>query len=242
MSVITNRLQAGGAGQLVRLVKYGGLLLACAVAVLLSTGARAQASECVELEECQTAATWEKAVSDDFSNKAAWFRATSRQNFINAYEWGQKATFAFYAGDATAATWYKAIADDYSSKSVADAKAAENYGNQALFWAAAADTSFRRYIFIAESPEYEDTGTASVKGKVITWGWKKFKKANDLCKGFWKGVACTEVVTRSAEGVVRWVLDMAGIGSHCLKQKTHNTINPSTGYIERVWHECTKWS
>jgi hypothetical protein len=219
---------------------FVGLVFVVAMVFSMSATAKADNS-CSELDTCHTAATWEKAIADDYSNKAAWFRATSRQNFINAYEWNQKATFAFHAGDATAATWYKAIADDYSRKSVADAKAADSYALQALHWAAAADTSFRRYIFIAESPEYED-GTASVRGKVVEWGWKRFRKANDLCKGIWRGTACGTVIERSAEGVVRWVLNMVGTSSHCLKQKTRYDVNPSTGNVERVWHECTKWS
>lgn len=222
-----------------RLVKYGGLLLACAVAVLLSTGARAQAAECVELEECHTAGTWQKAVSDDYSNKAAWFRATSRQNFIYAYEWNQKAAFAFHAGDATAAAWYKALADDYSRKSVADARAADDYANQALFWAVAADNSFRRYLFIANSPD-DGAGIPIAKRKD---GVSSLDKAKVICRRHWAGrLVCDSVVSKTIEGAVRWVWKMVG-GSTCLRQEARAAyINPSTGYVERIEHVCVKWA
>jgi hypothetical protein len=234
MSVTTNRLQAGGAGQLVRLVKYGGLLLACAVAVLLSTGARAEASNCTDLEECQTAATWEKALADDYSNKSAWFREMSRQNFVSAKEWGDKATWAFHSGD-TAAVWYKAIADDYSQKSVANAKAADENGMNALFWAAAADTSFRRYMFIAN---IEDGIPTAGTGGQQKDGTSTLKKAKAICKGVW-AIPCAYVFDKVIDGGVRYVWKLVG-GSTCLRQETRYDVNPSTGYVNRVYHVCVK--
>jgi hypothetical protein len=126
-----------------------GLLLAIALLLSLTATAKAQAADCMTADECVNSAQWLKGIANDYNNKAAWFRATSRQNFINAYEWNQKATFAFHAGDATAATWYKAIADDYSRKAVADAKAADSYANQATFYYAAYNNNISRGMFIA---------------------------------------------------------------------------------------------
>jgi hypothetical protein len=121
-----------------------GLVLAAAFVLSLTGAGQARAADCATAQECYNAATWQRAVADDYSNKAAWFREMSRQNFVSAKEWGDKATFAFHAGDATAATWYKAIADDYSSKSVANAKAADDYANRAKFIYAAAEGNVTR--------------------------------------------------------------------------------------------------
>jgi hypothetical protein len=97
---------------------------------------------------CSAAAAWQQAVADDSNNKANWFRATSRQNFINAKEWGDKADWAFRSGDAVAAPWYKAIADDYARKSVADAKAADSYAAQTQsYWNASQDSLNRSEFF-----------------------------------------------------------------------------------------------
>jgi hypothetical protein len=221
------------------LVLAVGLLIALVVA-----GAKAQAAECMEMESCGNAADWEKAVSDDYSNKAAWFRATSSQNFVNAKQWGDKATFAFHAGDATAAAWYKAIADDYSRKSVADAKAATDYANKALFWAAAADRDFRRYAFIANAPEAaepgEPFGTAGSFGGIISWGTRNLGKAKLICKRSWQGwLACTAVkaiVTGEAKRYI-WKLN----GGECYRRETRIDVNPSTGYVNRVYEVCTRW-
>jgi hypothetical protein len=136
-------------GRLRHSIALGGLLLAVAFLLSLTATSKAQAADCMTANECVNSAQWLKAIADDYNNKAAWFRATSRQNFINAYEWNQKATFAFHAGDATAAAWYKAIADDYSRKAVADAKAADSYANQATFYYAAYNNNISRGMFIA---------------------------------------------------------------------------------------------
>jgi hypothetical protein len=119
------------------LLLFVGLLLA------LAGSAKAKA-DCMTPDACFSAADWQKAVADDSSNKAAWFRAAAAQNFVDAKQWGDKATFAFHAGDATAAAWYKAIADDYAHKAVANSKAADNYAAQAKFIAAAAVGSVKR--------------------------------------------------------------------------------------------------
>jgi hypothetical protein len=124
-----------------------GIALVAAMALWLAGTAEARA-DCMIAKDCLTAAEWQTAIADDYGNKAAWFRATSKQNFIDAYQWGQKATFAFYGGNATAATWYKALADDYSRKSIADGKAADQYAAQAVFYRAAAQNSTDRGMFI----------------------------------------------------------------------------------------------
>jgi hypothetical protein len=223
--------------------KFGllAIVLAAVFAVSLGASSRAQAADCMDLEQCDTAAVWQKAVSDDYSNKAAWFRATSKQNFINAYEWNQKATYAFHAGDATAAVWYKAIADDYSRKSVADAKAADSYALQALFWAAATDTSLKRYMFIANSPEPGDIPTAGTGGSGKD-GVKSLSKAKLICKKNWRAaVVCEFVKSIGIDQAVRYVWKMVD-GRTCLRQRAEpGYINPSTGYVERIVHVCTKW-
>jgi hypothetical protein len=221
-----------------------GILLGIALAILLVGSSRANAAACADLEACGTAADWEKAISDDYSNKAAWFRATSAQNFVNAKQWGDKATFAFHAGDATAATWYKAIADDYARKAVADSKAATNYANQSLFWAAAADRDYRRYAFIANAPEGAEPGapfgTAASSGGAISWGTRSLSKARVICKRSWQGwLACTAVkavITGEAKRFI-WKLN----GGDCYRRETRYDVNPSTGYVNRVYEVCTRW-
>jgi hypothetical protein len=115
-----------------------GLAIVASFAAALAISARASADECQTATDCYNAATWQRAVASDYSNKAAWFREMSRQNFIDAKQWGDKATFAFHAGDAVAAAWYKGIADDYARKAVDNAKAADDYANRAKFVSAAA--------------------------------------------------------------------------------------------------------
>jgi hypothetical protein len=136
------------AGMTISLTRKVGLLLALAFVTSLAFAGAARAADCTTASVCFSTAESQRAAADDASNKAAWFRATSQQNFINAKQWGDKATFAFHAGNATAAIWYKAIADDYASKSVADAKAANNYANQATFLTVAADGNAARGMFI----------------------------------------------------------------------------------------------
>jgi hypothetical protein len=215
-------------------IRLLALLLVAAFAVSLAASSHARAAECTDLEQCLNAGNIQKAVSDDDSNKAAWFRATSKQNFINAYQWNQKAAFAFAAGDATAAAWYKAIADDYSRKSVADANAAQNYANQALYWAAAADRSFKRYLFMEAAPDAGDGGIGDAK-----IGVSSLKKAKVICKGGWTGVACQLVLSKAAESGWRYFWKMVN-GSKCLRQQTRYQVNSSTGYVERIYHVCVK--
>jgi len=124
-----------------------GLLLAVALVMSLATSARAQA-ECMTASACFTSAEWRQAIADDYFNQGVWFREHSKQYFGLAYEWNQKATFYFHAGNATAATWSKAVADDYSRKSVANAKAADERFAQAQFTNAAADGDLTRAMFI----------------------------------------------------------------------------------------------
>ena len=128
--------------------RKAGLLLALALVTSLAIASGARAADCTTASVCFSTAESQRDAADDASNKAAWFRATSTQNFVNAKQWGDKATFAFHAGDAVAATWYKAIADDYSRKAIADAKAADSYANQAAFLKAAADNNASRGMFI----------------------------------------------------------------------------------------------
>jgi hypothetical protein len=138
----------GLTGRMSKSIRMAGLVLAAVFAVSLAASDQARAADCTTANACFTSAEWQNAVANDDSNKAAWFREMSRQNFISAKEWGDKATLAFHAGDATAAAWYKAIADDYSQKAVANAKAADDYTNQATFIKAAAYSNILRGMFI----------------------------------------------------------------------------------------------
>jgi hypothetical protein len=140
----------------------GILLIAAAIAASLTVTARAQAdNSCMSAQACYNAATWETAVANDYQNKGVFFRGYSTHYFGLAYEWNQKATFAFYAGDATAATWYKAIADDYSRKSVQNSKAADEHFAQAAHWRGAAQTSVNRARFFSA---LEDVGPSYPEG------------------------------------------------------------------------------
>jgi hypothetical protein len=118
------------------------MIAICAAA--FAVAGKAQAAECMTPEACYNAAVWQNAVARDYSNKAAWFRATSKQNFIDAKQWSDKAIFAFHAGDAVAATWYKAISDDYARKSINDSKAADDYAARAAFTRTAAAGNVKR--------------------------------------------------------------------------------------------------
>ena len=231
--MLTTELPAS-TGRRFKSIRLLALLLAAAFAVSLTASSHARAAECMDLEECLNAGNVQKAISDDYSNRAAWFRATSRQNFINAYEWNQKATFAFHNGDANAAAWYKAIADDYSNKSVADARAADEYARQARVWAGAADTSFRRYLFMEAAPDAGDGGISDAK-----IGVSSLKKAKVICKGGWTGIACQLVLSKAAESGWRYFWQMVN-GSKCLRQQTRYQVNSSTGYVERIYHVCVK--
>jgi hypothetical protein len=219
--------------------KFGllALLLAAVFAISLTASSQAQAAECTELDACLTAGQWSKAVSDDYNNKAAWFRAVSKQHFIDAYTWNQKAAFAFAAGDGTAAAWYKAVADDYSRKSVAESKAATDYANQALFWAAAADNAFRRYLFMANTvQEIGPAGLTTAKANA------RLEAAKKICKAKWVNHVCDYVKAKIIDEVLRYVWRMTS-GSTCLRQKAQpGYVNPSTGYVERIEHVCTKWA
>jgi hypothetical protein len=223
-------------------VRGVGLALLAALVLSLTLSSQAKASNCTDLEECDTAAMWEKAVADDYSNKAAWFRELSRQYFASAVEWGNKADWAFRSGDAVATPWYKAIADDYSRRAVANANAADSYALQALHWAAAADTSFRRYMFIADSPEPGDIPTAGTGGSSGRDGVKSLSRAKTICRKNWRaGLVCEFVKSIGIDGAVRYVWRMVN-GRTCLRQRAEpGYINPSTGYVERIEHVCTKW-
>jgi hypothetical protein len=139
-------------------------LVMAAFAVSLAGSSKAKAADCMSASACSDAAVWQQAIADDSNNKSRWFRATSTQNFINAYQWNQKATFAFYAGDANAAAVYKAIADDYSRKSVADAKAADAYAAQAQSYVNASQDSLNRSEFFGALGEGSDLSIASSNG------------------------------------------------------------------------------
>lgn len=112
--------------------------------ISLAASQQAQAAECGTSRACFDAAVWQREIARDYFNKGVWFREHSKQHFGQAYEWNQRATFAFHAGDATAAAWYKAIADDYSRKAVDNAKAADDYFARAAFTHAAYMGSLRR--------------------------------------------------------------------------------------------------
>lgn len=137
------------------------VLVLAVIGVLMAASSQAKAADCISSKACSDAAVWQQAIADDFSNKATWSRATSKQNFINAFEWNQKATFAFYAGDATAAAWYKGLADDYSRKSVADAKAADDYAAQVQYYWNASQDSLNRSEFFGVLGEGSDLSIAS---------------------------------------------------------------------------------
>jgi hypothetical protein len=157
----TTELCPPATGWRLKPVRLLAVVLAAVFAISLTASSRAQAADCMSAGACSDAAVWQQAIADDSANKATWFRATSKQNFINAYEWGQKATFAFHAGDGTAAAWYKAIADDYSRKSIADSKAADSYSAQALSYFNASQDSLNRSEFFGVLGEGSDLSIAS---------------------------------------------------------------------------------
>jgi hypothetical protein len=125
------------------------LTLIALFGVSLATSGKAQAADCMTSDACFSAAAWQRAVAKDEFNRGVWFRTMSQQNFVDAKQWGDKATFAFYAGNATAAAWYKGIADDYARKAQDNARAADAAFARAAFISAAADGSFQRGLFIA---------------------------------------------------------------------------------------------
>ena len=120
-----------------------GLALIVALGLSLAASAKAQA-ECMTPDACTNSAVWQKAVAKDYFNKGVWFRGASRTDFGQAYEWGQKATFAFHAGDAIAAQWYKGMADAYSLSARRNAKAADDFFSRAAFTSTAADGNVKR--------------------------------------------------------------------------------------------------
>ena len=136
-------------GRWTRWATIGATLVVIGFAMSLVMSPRANADDtCNSAQDCFTAEKWERALANDYQNKGNFFHGWSVNYFGQAYEWNQKATFAFHAGDATAATWYKAIADDYSKKAVDNAKAADANFAQAARWRAAADTSHQRGLFL----------------------------------------------------------------------------------------------
>ena len=123
-----------------------GLIAICGTSLVFV--GRAQAADCMTPDACYNAAVWQNAVAKDYFNQGVWFREQSKQYFGLAYEWNQKATFAFHAGDAVAATWYKAIADDYARKSRDNANAADKRFAQAAFTRAAAQGNVQRAFLL----------------------------------------------------------------------------------------------
>lgn len=187
-SMATNQLLSG-AGRRQRWVVRAGLALAAAFVLSLSTSAQAQA-ECMTAKDCFNAANWQNAVANQYSSEGNYFREYSKHYFVQAAEWNQKATFAFYAGDATAALWYKAIADDYSAKSVANAKAADQRFAQAAFTRAAAQDSLNRGRFFSaledvggSYPEGIQTASAQPPGKYNCTGAAKIIKNQRKIEG-----------------------------------------------------------
>ena len=132
-----------GTGPVRNLIRTVALALVGAISMSLTASAKAQA-ECMTPDACYNSAVWQKAVAKDYFNKGVWFREHSKQFFGLAYEWNQKATWYFHAGNATAAAWSKAVADDYSRKSTANARAADDHFARAAFTNTAADGNVRR--------------------------------------------------------------------------------------------------
>ncbi len=139
----------------VRLSGRGGsrlwTLLALAVASLiwLIPAAKADAA-CASATDCANAATWQNAVADSFHNQGLFFQGVAQTDFVNAKQWYDKATYAYYAGDANAAAWYKAIADDYAHKAAANSTAAnQRFAAEASTRAAAEDSLNRARFFAA---------------------------------------------------------------------------------------------
>jgi hypothetical protein len=135
-------------GRLLRTAARAGLLVLVALTLSLTATAKAEA-QCMSAKDCLNAATWQHAVADNYAAEGNFFRGYATHYFALAYEWNQKATFAFHAGDANAAAWYKAIADDYSRKSVQNANAADQRFAQAASMRAAAEDSLNRGKFFA---------------------------------------------------------------------------------------------
>jgi hypothetical protein len=207
--------------------------------ISLATSAHAQAA-CADLDECHDAATWQKALADEYYKQAFFSGADAQKNFQAAADWHNKSIGAFLSGDGDAAQWYQAVANDYARKAVASQKAADNYVAMAKAMAAAADYNFRRYISIANSPEAGDEAVASASGI----GTKTLKKAKAICRRHWAGrIVCDSVVSKTLESGVRYVWKVLhGESSVCLRTKAQpGYINPSTGYVERIVHVCTKW-
>jgi hypothetical protein len=158
--VRTAQLNVSMPGGRPRRLAFGGVLLAIAFALSLAFSAHAQGA-CMNARDCVNAANWQNAFADQYHREGVFFQAISRDYFGKAYEWGQKATFAFHAGDGTAAAWYKAIADDYSRKAVANANAADERFRHAHFVRVAAQDSANRAHFFAA---ITDTGPSYPEG------------------------------------------------------------------------------
>ena len=214
----------------------GGLLLAVALLISLAASAKAQAA-CADLDDCYNAASWQKAIADDYYKKAFFSGADAQKNFKAAADWHNKSIGAFLSGNGGAAQWYQAVANDYARKAVASAKAADQYLATAKFTAAAADNNFRRYVSIANSPDDGESASASASKN----GTKSLKKAKAICKRNWRvGIACEFVKSIGIDSAVRYVWDMVK-GRTCLRQKARYNVNPSTGYVEAIYHDCVKW-
>jgi hypothetical protein len=126
------------------------LAVSIAAALIFVFGAigKAQAAECTSVQDCVNAATWQKAISDDFYKKAFFAGADSKKNFETAADWHNKSVGAFLSGNGSAAQLYQALANDSAQKAAASAKAADSYLAQAKFWAAAAHQSGDRGAFL----------------------------------------------------------------------------------------------
>ena len=142
-----------------------GALVALMIAVLgsLATSARAQAA-CTSAKSCFDAAQGQTIVAKDYFNKGVWFREHARQHFGEAYNWNEKARFAFAAGNPDAA-WAKAVADDFAKTAAREAAAADDMFARAKFTSAAADDSFNRGMFFnALDGEGGSSGEITIAG------------------------------------------------------------------------------
>jgi hypothetical protein len=215
------------------------LVIAVISGFSLAASGTARAAACADLDDCFNAATWQKAIADDYYKKAFFSGVDAQNNFKAAAYWHNRSVGAFLSGDGNAAQWYQALANDYARKAAASAKAANGYLAQAKFTAAAADYNFRRYVAIANDPDDDGAGAVASSSKI---GVKSLKKAKAICKKNWKAALVCEVVKSiGIDSAVRWVWKMVD-GRTCLRQVARYNVNPSTGYVEKVYHDCVRWA
>jgi len=153
----------------------------------------------------------------------------SKQDFINAKQWGDKATFAFHAGDATAAQWYKGLADAYAASSVRNSRAAADYANRAGLMRIAAAVNQQRGDIYAQSSSSSppDTHIGSAVGNGSCDGTEDFCAASyrptcDRVTKGWKGELLGADVYR-ANVTTSWCWR----GPSVVKRKT----NPNDHYV-----------